>query len=50
MATKQYTRPYTHGYDLGVGVDRISGSPMGQVVRNAATPVATLRLRLCNGV
>lgn len=39
MAIKQFSRPYLHGYDLGVGVDRMSGSPMGQVVRNTASPV-----------
>jgi len=41
MATNQFSRPYMHGYDFGVGVDRVSGSPMGKVVRSTQTPVAT---------
>jgi hypothetical protein len=39
MAIRQITVPWTPGYDIGVGADLASGSPMNSPVKPDATPV-----------
>src|SRR5688572_28191018 len=40
MALRQVLVPWVRGYDVGVGADLASGSPMGLAVRGAASAVA----------